>query len=157
MNNIKYTTPPPNAWVTTQTNCMHISDDKSWNGNHSTILVWRIPWTEEPGRAPVHGVTKSWTWLKQQHSTYTLGDLQPRLRTTILFHSAVFWKSKLNGAKNSTCKIYTRGPIAATVALQLVASAMSISLTAFEITVFYWCDWCHLALSIFQSRFQELR
>ena len=124
---------------------------------YSSIIAWRIPWTEEPGRAPVHGVTNSWTWLKQQHSTYTLGDLQPRLRTTILFHSAVFWKSKLNGAKNSTCKIYTRGPIAATVALQLVASAMSISLTAFEITVFYWCDWCHLALSIFQSRFQELR
>ena len=20
------------------------------NGNHSNILVWRIPWTEEPGR-----------------------------------------------------------------------------------------------------------
>ena len=25
---------------------------------HSSILAWRIPWTEEPG------VTKSWTWLK---------------------------------------------------------------------------------------------
>ena len=21
-----------------------------WNGNHSNILAWRIPWTEEPGR-----------------------------------------------------------------------------------------------------------
>ena len=30
---------------------------------HSSTLVWRIPWTEEPG-AIVHGVTKSWTWLK---------------------------------------------------------------------------------------------
>ena len=26
---------------------------------HSSILDWRIPWMEEPGRA--HGVTKSWT------------------------------------------------------------------------------------------------
>ena len=26
---------------------------------HSSILVWRIPWTEEPGG--VHGVTKSQT------------------------------------------------------------------------------------------------
>ena len=25
---------------------------------HSTILSWRIPWTEEPGVAAVHGVTK---------------------------------------------------------------------------------------------------
>jgi len=29
---------------------------------HSSILAWRIPWTEEPGgRQRVHGVSKSWT------------------------------------------------------------------------------------------------
>ena len=28
---------------------------------HSTILVWRIPWTEEPWRATVHMVAKSQT------------------------------------------------------------------------------------------------
>ena len=28
---------------------------------HSSILAWRITWTEEPGGATVHGVTKSWT------------------------------------------------------------------------------------------------
>ena len=28
----------------------------------SSILAWKIPWTEEPG-AIVHGVTKSWTQL----------------------------------------------------------------------------------------------
>ena len=27
---------------------------------HSSILAWRIPWTEEPGR-PVHGVAESQT------------------------------------------------------------------------------------------------
>ena len=31
---------------------------------HSSILAWRIPWTEEPGVDPVHGVTKSQTWLR---------------------------------------------------------------------------------------------
>ena len=25
-------------------------------GTHSSILAWKIPWTEEPGRATVHGV-----------------------------------------------------------------------------------------------------
>ena len=31
---------------------------------HSSILAWRIPWTEEPGRLhTVQGVAKSWTWL----------------------------------------------------------------------------------------------
>ena len=28
---------------------------------HSSILAWRIPWTEEPGG--LHGITKSWTQL----------------------------------------------------------------------------------------------
>ena len=28
----------------------------------SSILAWRIPWTEEPGGL-VHRVTKSWTYL----------------------------------------------------------------------------------------------
>ena len=28
---------------------------------HSSILAWKIPWTEEPGQATVHGVTKSRT------------------------------------------------------------------------------------------------
>ena len=26
---------------------------------HSSILAWRIPWTEEPGELTVRGVTKS--------------------------------------------------------------------------------------------------
>ena len=28
---------------------------------HSSILAWRIPWTEEPGGLQTMGVTKSWT------------------------------------------------------------------------------------------------
>ena len=28
---------------------------------HPGILAWRIPWTEEPGKATVHGVAKSRT------------------------------------------------------------------------------------------------
>ena len=35
---------------------------------HSCILDWRIPWTEDPGQATVHGVTKSWTRLSHSHS-----------------------------------------------------------------------------------------
>ena len=32
------------------------------NGTHSSILAWKIPQTEDPGRqATVHGVTKSQT------------------------------------------------------------------------------------------------
>ena len=31
---------------------------------HSSILAWRIPWTEEPGRLQFHGVTKNQTQLR---------------------------------------------------------------------------------------------
>ena len=30
---------------------------------HSSILAWRILWTEEPWQATVHGTAKSWTRL----------------------------------------------------------------------------------------------
>ena len=30
---------------------------------HSSIRAWRIPWTGEPGKATVHGVTQSRTRL----------------------------------------------------------------------------------------------
>ena len=33
------------------------------NGSHFSIRAWRIPWTEEPGRATVYGVAKSQTRL----------------------------------------------------------------------------------------------
>ena len=31
---------------------------------HTSILAWRIPWTEEPGGATVHRVAQSQTQLK---------------------------------------------------------------------------------------------
>ena len=30
-------------------------------GTHSSILAWRIPWTEEPWRTTIHGAAKSLT------------------------------------------------------------------------------------------------
>ena len=37
---------------------------------HSSTLAWKIPWTEEPGWATVHGVTKSWTRLSDFTFTF---------------------------------------------------------------------------------------
>ena len=39
---------------------------------HSSILAWKIPWTEEPGKATVHGVAKSRTRLSD--FTHSLSD-----------------------------------------------------------------------------------
>ena len=37
---------------------------------HSSTLAWKIPWTEEPGKAAVHGVAKSWTRLSDFTFTF---------------------------------------------------------------------------------------
>ena len=47
---------------------------------HSSILAWRIPWTEEPGKATVHGVTKSRTRLSNSH-IHTLSLMKDFLKT----------------------------------------------------------------------------
>ena len=50
---------------------------------HSSILAWRIPWMEEPGRLQSTGVTKSRTWLSDftSHANkVTLKILQARLQ-----------------------------------------------------------------------------
>ena len=36
---------------------------------HSSVLAWRIPWTEKPGRLPVYGVAQSRTRLKRLSSS----------------------------------------------------------------------------------------
>ena len=33
---------------------------------HSSILVWEIPWTEEPGGLQPVGLQKSWTQLSNE-------------------------------------------------------------------------------------------
>ena len=39
---------------------------------HSSILAWKIPWTEEP---IVHGVAKSWTQLSKNSNSNLLRKL----------------------------------------------------------------------------------
>ena len=36
---------------------------KEETATHSSILAWKIPWTEDPGGLTVYGVTKSQTQL----------------------------------------------------------------------------------------------
>ena len=48
------------------------------NGNHSRILVWRIPWTEEPGGPQsmgLQGVRHDWVTNTYTHTHFKLGSL----------------------------------------------------------------------------------
>ena len=55
--------PPTNAGVTeTQVQSPAQEDPlEKEMATHPSILVWKIPWTEEPGGLQFHGVTKSQT------------------------------------------------------------------------------------------------
>ena len=56
---------------------------------HSSTLAWKIPRTEEPGWAAVHGVTKSQTRLNNFTFTFHFHALEKEMAT----HSSVLaWR-----------------------------------------------------------------
>ena len=54
-----------NLLVVWETQVQSLSQEDLEKGiaTHSSILAWKIPWTEEPGGLPSRGVTKSQTQL----------------------------------------------------------------------------------------------
>ena len=59
---------------------------------HSSILVWKIPWTEEPCSAIVLGVTKSLTLLKTHTHSHLINLQQQCLLLSCLEGEAETWK-----------------------------------------------------------------
>ena len=56
---------------------------------HSSTLAWKIPWTEGPWWAAVHGVARSWTRLSDFTFTFHFHALEKEMAT----HSSVLaWK-----------------------------------------------------------------
>ena len=57
--------------------------------SHSSILAWRIPWAEEPGRLQVHGVAKSRTQLSDFTFTFHFHALEKEMA----IHSSILaWR-----------------------------------------------------------------
>ena len=50
---------PPEIWETCVPSLGWEDPLEKEMATHSSILAWRIPWTEEPGRLQVYRVTKS--------------------------------------------------------------------------------------------------
>ena len=54
---------------------------------HSSILAWKILWTEKAGGL-LHGIAKTWTWLSMHACTYTCASFNPGLWwDPVLLHS----------------------------------------------------------------------
>ena len=45
---------------------------------HSSILAWRIPWTEEPGAMAPHSSTLAWKipWMEEHGRLQSMGSLR---------------------------------------------------------------------------------
>ena len=56
---------------------------------HTSPLAWKIPWTEEPWWAVVHGVAKSQTGLKDFPFTFHFNALEKEMAT---HSSGLAWK-----------------------------------------------------------------
>ena len=56
---------------------------------HSSTLAWKIPWTEEPGRSAVHGVSKSRTRLSDFTFTFHFRALE---KETATHFSVLAWR-----------------------------------------------------------------
>ena len=55
-------------WLRQWRICLRMQEVRVWSlgqgmATHCSILAWGRLWTEEPGKATVHGATKSQTWL----------------------------------------------------------------------------------------------
>ena len=56
---------------------------------HSSTLAWKILWAKEPGRLQSHGITKSWTQLRDFTFTFHFDALEKEMAT----HSSVLaWR-----------------------------------------------------------------
>ena len=60
------------TWVWSPSREDSLEKDMASTLAHSSILAWRIPWTEEPGRLYSPWGPKSWTRLSDQTTTATM-------------------------------------------------------------------------------------
>ena len=67
---------------------------------HSSILAWRIPWTEKPGQATVHRIAKSQMQLKQL-STHALEVVIPIFLSIIYMVQSIVLGTKEGSIKDT--------------------------------------------------------
>ena len=75
---------PPTMWETWVQSLGQEDLLEKEMATHSSILAWKIPWTEEPG---VHGVAKSWTRLSD--FTHSLSNWMTFNNVTLSFIASI--------------------------------------------------------------------
>ena len=70
---------------------------------HSSTLAWKIPWMEEPGGLPVHGVAKSWSQLSDFTFTFHFHALEKEMATPVFLPGESQGQGSLVG-----CRLWDR-------------------------------------------------
>ena len=52
---------------------------------YSSIIAWEIPWTEDPGRTTIHGITKESDMTKATTNQLSLGSDGPCISSNCAF------------------------------------------------------------------------
>ena len=75
---------------------------------YCSVLAWKIPWTEKPGRLTVHGVTKSQTRLSTRTHTLLLSfnSLKLAVYTNAITSVSTFYSYLLGRFMPSVTYIY---------------------------------------------------
>ena len=66
---------------------------------HSSTIAWKIPWTEEPGKATVHGVPKSQTRLSD--FTHSHGTQQRQLQRKGILQARSILEARSGGSQQT--------------------------------------------------------
>ena len=72
---------------------------------HSSILAWRIPWTEEPSRLPFIGLHRIRNNCRDSACTHVWEPFPWRARLPLLRINCYFLGQKAEG-RNSTARIF---------------------------------------------------
>ena len=151
----------PTMWETQVWSlCWEVPLEKEM-ATHSSILAWRIPWTEEPEWATVHGVVKSRTWL----SDFTSFHFMPAYLNSYLFKARSLVLPFIGGqlavspplylldllsnpSKLSACSLF---PFSLSISLPL---ALLLPVQPDCTTILFWAipsSWHHLFCSLKKS------
>ena len=92
---------------------------------HSSILAWRIPWTEGAWQATVHGVTESLTRLTDYTVSSQAWQERSCFKSTHLVTMRGIFRSQMGGRGMTGCTLVAakeKGPLSRSVSFLLLLS-----------------------------------
>ena len=92
---------PPSMWETWVRSLGREDPPEDGMATHSSIITWRIPWTEEPGRLQSMGSQRVGHDWETKHNNSAFWDVSPTLSSRLLLSLLVCLNIHLSGCSRS--------------------------------------------------------